>query len=170
MKKFFALMLVLMLTLSCAYATEVPSLTQFSCEDSNGNIQTEALFAGKDMTVINIWSPWCLACSSDVPKFVNLVNQLPENVGFMTICDQIEGEEGMVYDILTEGNANYITLRANDEIREELLFAFQMLPVTIFVDSEGNLIGEPMVNAAQQANLVERYLQAVEEHLALLEA
>lgn len=170
MKKFFALMLVLMLTLSCAYAAEVPSLTQFTCEDSNGNIQTEALFAGKDMTVINIWSPWCLACSSDVPKFVNLVNQLPENVGFMTICDQGAGEEAIVYDILTEGNANYITLRANDEIRKELLFAFQLLPIAIFVDSEGNLIGEPLVNAAQQSNLVETYLQAIEERLALLEA
>jgi len=169
MKKILAIALVLMLTLSCAYAVE-PSLSQFTCADDKGNLQTEAIFADYDMTVINIWSPWCLACASDVPKFVNLVNQLPENVNLITICDMNEDEYDIVHSVVTEAKANYITLLANDEIRKELLFDFQMLPVTIFVDSEGNLVGDPLYSAAEQENMIENYLKAIDEHLALLEA
>jgi len=170
MKKGFAALLALMmlLAMSVAYAQEVPSLNDFTALDADGNTQTEAIFADYDMTIVYVWSPWCLACSSDVPKFVNLVNNLPEGTNLITICDLTEDEESLVFNIVTEGNANYTTLLANDEIRKDLLNSFQMLPVAVFVDSQGNLVGEPLVVADSQGNLVKIYLDALEEHLALL--
>jgi len=169
MRKLIAFTLILAFMSSCAFA-QTPGLTQFSCKDAQGNEQTEAIFAGYDLTMINIWATWCATCVEDIPQFKGLKNLLPENVNLITLCDDGEYESELTEQIVTEANANYITLLANQEIYDELLYSFPALPVTIFVDSQGNIVGEAQVGSVDPANKIGSYLKLIEEHLALLEA
>ena len=45
-----------------------------------------------------------------------------------------------------------------------------LVTVSDELDSEGNLVGDPLYSAAEQENMIENYLKAIDEHLALLEA
>lgn len=169
MKKILAAILAMILMLSCAYAQE-PGLTQFTAMDVDGNEWTEAIFADYDLTMVQIWATWCMACVSDVPRLVNLKNRLPENVNLITICDDGEYESELLRDISVEKGANYITLMANTEIKQELIDAIGLIPATVFVDSMGNIVGEIQYGAPSITGADDAYMQLIEEHLALLEA
>ena len=90
MKKLFCLILILSMTLSLSFAEE--GLPSFSTTDMEGNTVTQDIFADYDLTVVNIWTTWCIYCINEMPALAQFKTMLPENVNFITLCEDASTE------------------------------------------------------------------------------
>jgi len=168
MKKIFAFILAMTMLMSAAYAAEEASLSQFTAPDISGVEWTEEIFAGYDLTMVQIWATWCAACVSDIPKLAAFKDELPENVNLITICDTGEYDDPGASQVMVEYGSNYITLLVNNELYDELVSKLMAVPATVFVDSEGNLVGDIQLGDPNPSNRNAGYMQLIEERLALL--
>lgn len=168
MKKLVAVIIALVLLMGCACAESTPGLTKFTAKDMMGTEYTEAIFADYDLTMVNIWATWCGYCIEEMPAFVELKNSLPDNVNLITICDDGEYEAELALDILVKTGANYITLAANTDLYNQLLGSIRAFPTTVFVDSQGNIVGEMQVGVPSLNDPAGAYMQLINDRLALL--
>ena len=122
----------------------------FTTEDLNGNEVTESILKDKDVTMINIWGTFCPPCIEEMPDLAKLSASLPENAQIIGIlCDVSLNDKSALQDaksIVSKAGTNYPCLLLNDSLTD-YLSQFMYVPTTIFVDSEGNQIGEPVVGA-----------------------
>jgi len=169
MKKLIALLMALMLVALPAMAEEEAGFV-FTTVDMEGNEVTEAIFADYDLTMVNIWATWCQYCLVEMQTFPQLKEMLPENANLITICEDAELEPELVKEILAALKANYTTLQADGEIYEQILGQVYGFPTTIFVDSEGKTVGDPMVGlpSGKLEEIADEYLKAVTLRLQLM--
>lgn len=122
----------------------------FTTEDLDGNEVTESILKDKDVTMINIWGTFCPPCIEEMPELAKLSASLPENAQIIGIlCDVSLNDTSALQDaksIVSKAGTNYPCLLLNDSLTD-YLSQFMYVPTTIFVDSEGNQIGEPVVGA-----------------------
>lgn len=122
----------------------------FTTEDLDGNEVTESILKDKDVTMINIWGTFCPPCIEEMPDLAKLSASLPENAQIIGIlCDVSLNDKSALQDaksIVSKAGTNYPCLLLNDSLTD-YLSQFMYVPTTIFVDSEGNQIGEPVVGA-----------------------
>ena len=57
----------------------------FSTENLKGDIVTEQVFAGKSVTMINIWGTYCGPCINEMPALQELNSQLPDSAQILGI-------------------------------------------------------------------------------------
>jgi thiol-disulfide isomerase/thioredoxin len=129
----------------------------FTTEDLDGNEVTESILKDKDVTMINIWGTFCPPCIEEMPELAKLSASLPENAQIIGIlCDVSLNDKSALQDaksIVSKAGTNYPCLLLNDSLTD-YLSQFMYVPTTIFVDSEGNQIGEPVVGADLNAYTV----------------
>ena len=122
----------------------------FQTVDVAGNTVTQDIFKGKKITVVNIWGTFCPPCIEEMPDLAKLSASLPENAQIIGIlCDVSLNDKSALQDaksIVSKAGTNYPCLLLNDSLTD-YLSQFMYVPTTIFVDSEGNQIGEPVVGA-----------------------
>ncbi len=122
----------------------------FASEDLDGNAVTNDLIAGKDITMINVWGTFCPPCIAEMPDLGKLAESLPDNaqlVGF--VCDvtyQNPGDAKAAISIMENAGASFTNVIL-DESLLRFCGQFQFVPTTIFVDSEGNVLGDPVIGA-----------------------
>ncbi len=137
---------------------------QFSAVNLSEETVTNDIFAQKKITVINIWGTFCPPCIGEMPELGEWARNMPADAQIIgIICDVNGNEDFQTIDaakqILREANANFVNLIPNAAIFEYLQ-KVDAVPTTIFVDAQGNLIGEPVIGAD-----VDSYKQRVEEYL-----
>lgn len=143
------------------------NLTQFSASDMEGQTVTEEVLKNYDITMVNIWTTWCGFCVEEMPDLAELYQSLPDNVNMMTICADAAEETELANEILTSANAKFSTLKGNEELERCLLDAVSGVPTTIFVDSEGNVVGKPQVGApGLPGEIVEGYMALIQDALS----
>ncbi|MGP1434380.1 MAG: TlpA family protein disulfide reductase [Catonella sp.] len=132
---------------------------EFKTTDINGNEVTEKIFADKDITMVNVWGTFCGPCINEMPELQKIYESLPENANLIGIvADVPEGmKDGIDNAKYIEGQTGvkYTNLTLSDSLAS---FAkrFYAVPSTIFVDKEGNIIGDLVMGAdidAYVANL-----------------
>ena len=167
MRRFIAIILAVLIMTACVPAAtqEQPAVTpetepaqdqkearfpSFSTENLSGDIVTEQVFAGKSVTMINIWGTYCGPCINEMPALQELNSQLPDSAQIL----------GIIVDVSTDDKGNLQTARKiadgagvtfdNVILNEELAWALsgvQFIPTTVFVDSDGRMVGEVIVGA-----------------------
>ena len=151
-----------------ANKVEAQSLTakfpQFATTNLAGETVTNEIFAQKKITVVNIWGTFCPPCIAEMPELGVLAENLPAGAQLIGIvCDAQSAADNQTLDaakkILAEANANFPNLIPNAELGNFLQNVYAV-PTTIFVDAQGNLIGEPVIGAD-----VESYRQRVKDFL-----
>ena len=159
MKKIFALMLALALTLGLAAFAEESSygFGEFTTIDTEGNTVTQEIFADYDLTMVNIWATWCGYCIDEMPEFTELKDRLPENVNLITIGTDAHVETELTLEILASVNANFQTLILTQEMVDQLISQVYAFPTTFFLDSEGKVVGEPIVGVPSLDNAGDAY-------------
>ena len=169
MKKLLAIIVALMLIALPAMAEEAG--VKFTALDMEGNEVTEAIFADYEVTMINFWATWCGYCIDEMPILPVLKDKLPENANLITICDDAAAESETVNQILESAGANFTTLQANEEIYGTLMKYVYAFPTTIFVDENGEIIGQPMVGvpSLDHEEALNAYYQAVMLRLNIVE-
>ncbi len=140
----------------------------FESTDTKGNTVTSEVFRDYDLTMINVWGTGCVPCIEEMPGLAKFHDQLPENVNMFSICVDYDADPEFAEDVLSQSNANFTTLKVSDSLYESVLVRAQALPTTIFVDSQGNIVGDVILGAPAvetDEKVVEHYMEYVNEKL-----
>lgn len=139
-------------------------MPEFSTKDLDGNTVTESIFAEKDLTVVNIWGTFCNPCIGEMPALGEWAGELPDNVQLVGLISDFSGEDDtehhdLAVSIMEMAGADFLQIIANQDFTP-LMKDIVGVPTTMFVDREGNIVGEPILGAN-----VEGYKEFVEEYL-----
>ena len=131
--------------------SSLSKIEAFSTETVNGDeISSADLFAGKDVTMINIWATYCGPCINEMPDLEKLNASLPDNAQIVGVLADVsvknKGNLQDALDIISDTEVTYDSVLANEGM-EALLYASDYVPTTVFVDSEGNVIGRMVIGA-----------------------
>lgn len=143
---------------------EETAFPAFTATDLDGNTVTESIFREKDLTVLNIWGTFCGPCIGEMPELGEWAKEMPENVQIVGLIIDINGEEDIEHhdlavDITQKAGADFTNLIANADFAPILKDVIGV-PTTLFIDGDGNLVGDPVVGAD-----VDGYKKFVEDYL-----
>lgn len=147
-------------------SVENGAAVSFETQDLDGNpVTSQELFAGHKITMINIWATWCINCKSEMTELEELNKEWAEKgCQIIGICDDADEEEMIptAKKILEEKGVTFPNVRTTDVIRD--LLPSVGLPTTYFVDSEGKILGKPIVGKN-----VEQYKETLQQLLSEME-
>jgi thiol-disulfide isomerase/thioredoxin len=138
----------------------------FSSQNSKGEPVTDAIFADAKLTVINIWTTWCPPCRAEMPDLGVLGRSMPEGSQLVGIILDAE-DSGAMEDaekILTKAKADFLQILPVQEMTP-VLNEVNAIPTTIFVDSQGRIVGGPLVGSRSE----EAYRAEIEKILASIQ-
>lgn len=140
----------------------------FETTTLSGETVTEDIFADYDLTLVKIWTTWCNNCISEMQEVASLQSQLPEGVNMISICIDGADDLELTQEIVDYMGIEYPTLLSSDSLNQSVLNYISAVPTTLFVDAEGNIIGDPLLGVpAKSGEIAEGYLKEVEKRLTL---
>ncbi|MGN0486811.1 MAG: TlpA family protein disulfide reductase [Acutalibacteraceae bacterium] len=129
------------------------SFASFAAVDLKGTRYDQSLFKDKKLTMINIWATFCGPCINEMPDLQTISEEYSDGDDFQIIgivCDVTKDTKGF-YDesLLSQAKAitdelgiTYISLLPSASLDGIMLNEVYSVPTTVFVDSEGNIVGE----------------------------
>jgi thiol-disulfide isomerase/thioredoxin len=139
----------------------------FKSRTLGGHPVTSDIFAGKKLTMVNIWATWCPPCVAEMPDLGRLGRSMPggtQLVGLVfDISEADQDAKGQAERILGSAKAEFIQIEYSPDMNS-YLESVDGIPTTIFVDSNGRIVGSPLVGSRSEAD----YRTAIEEALATL--
>lgn len=149
--------------LSSETTTVGDTMPDFKTVDLEGNEVTKEFFKNKQLTVVNFWGTFCGPCISEMPELEELYQKYSDKVQFLGIVGDIQGTDDtkhieLAKTIIEKAGVTFPSLIPNDTFKGQLqgIIGF---PTTIFVDMEGNIIGEPIVGS--DVPRTEEFIQSV---------
>ena len=138
----------------------------FETQDMDGNAYSLAdVLAGHKVTMINFWATWCGPCVNELPQLEKLSKSFEEkDCQIIGICTDLYAgsDTSEAQKILTKAGVTYLNLVAPEN--DEKYYMLNAYPTSYFVDSEGNILTEPVVGAD-----IKGYSKALKTALAALE-
>ena len=125
------------------------TVLSFETEDIDGNpVKSEELFAKNKVTMINLWGTYCGPCIVEMPELEKLSQDFASKGGGVVgvVVDVPVGNDKFLenaHTIVKETGVTYPNLRAWDGY--DKILEHQGTPTTYFVDSNGKLIGTPIL-------------------------
>lgn len=133
---------------------------EFTAQDLDGNEVTQDIFAGHEVTMINVWATFCGPCLSEMPELGELSEEYKDKglqiVG--VVSDVLESAEevsdsqiGEAKEIVEKTKASYLHIVPKGDLAYSLLPQVPAVPTTVFVDKEGKQIGSAVVGAKSKS-------------------
>lgn len=143
--------------------TQFSNLKTFTAKTLDGGTFTQEDIAAKDVTVINFWSLLCGYCIDELPDIAKYAATLPDNVQVITVCLGLDGEMEIeaAKSTLQEAGFTGVTLMEGDGNFSTVCDEVQYTPTTIFVDKDGNTVGDAIVSALDADQMAEAYTQHI---------
>ena len=158
------LIVVLLLTMSFGAASAEdpwkPDI-EFTTVDTEGNEWTDLAFADARLTMVNFWAYWYPPCVGELPDLQKLSEDYPD-LQILGVSPK-EYEEDNIKTMEKLG-ITYPTLQLTESIEEVLNSGY--IPETMFVDSEGHILGDTFVGSRSYkdwAAIIDEYLEQVPE-------
>ncbi len=142
------------------------SFGTFTATTIEGEEVTESIFADYDLTMVNIWATWCSPCVNEMEELQEVYAGLAENVNMISICYDGESSTETAQEIFDGNGVEFIAIIPNDEIMTNVFSTIRCFPTTMFVDSEGNIIGD-YLEGAPSSDVVAVYEAYIEMYLEL---
>lgn len=140
------------------------SMPAFKTQDLNGNTVTNDIFAGKKLTVVNVWGTFCGPCIEEMPELQKWSEEMPDDVQIVGLVGDIKGENDKKHldlgkKIVDKAGVNFTNLIVNDDFKD-MMSGIIGYPTTFFVDQSGKIVGDPIVGAEMDSykSFVEEYL------------
>ena len=147
----------MMLLLPAALLSALPGdLITFETADLDGNKVTEALFADNRVTMINIWGTFCPPCIREMPDLGRLsADYKAKGVQIVGLPIDLMRQNGSIDEktkkdavrIIGKTHADYTHILPTIAMFSGLLKDVQVVPTTIFVDSQGRQIGDAFLGS-----------------------
>lgn len=151
----FALMTVAALT----FAQKAGDKVSFSTKSLEGKEISDDMFAKNKVTMLNIWGTFCPPCIKEMPDLAKL-NEVNKEKGVEVagIVIDLTDRNGNIIPqakkdadtIIAKTGANYTHIVPSKDMMNGLLRNVQAVPTTIFVNSEGKIIGQIYMGARSQ--------------------
>lgn len=147
--------------------TQFSSLKNFTARTLDGGTFMQEDIADKDVTVINFWSLLCGYCIDELPDIAKYAAALPDNVQVVTVCLGLDGEAEIEAAKSTLQDAGFtgIALMEGDGDFATVCDEVQYTPTTIFVDKDGNTVGDAITTAMDADQMTEAYTQHINDVL-----
>ncbi len=147
-----------------AAVTAQEKFPDFAAKDVTGRDVTSDIFAQKKITVVNIWGTFCPPCIGEMPELGEWAGNMPQNAQLIGIVCDVANEQDQdaireAQKILREAKADFVNIVPNKDIAK-YLETVEAIPTTIFVDSQGKIIGNAVVGADVPA-----YKKVVKDYL-----
>jgi thiol-disulfide isomerase/thioredoxin len=153
--------------LSLCSAVSAETFPSFTSRTLDGEPITSAVFSKKKLTMVNMWATWCPPCVAEMPDLARLGKSMPEGsqlVGIMfDVSTEDDSDRNAAESILGDAGAGFTQI-LYDPSMYDYLSTIDAIPTTVFVDSKGNIVGEPMVGSDSEKN----YRSAIEAMLKRL--
>jgi len=151
-------------------------LASFTAEDLDGDEVTEEVFADYEVNMINIWGTFCGPCLDEMPDLGQIAKDYEDEglqvVGIVGDAIDLMGDGSVLEDVVIEAQnlveetgADYLHIVPTGELFPNLMTQIYAFPTTIFVDSEGNIIGDIVMGARskdQWISIIDQLLEQVE--------
>lgn len=128
---------------------------------------TQDIFTEADLTMVNIWGTFCSPCIREMPDLGELADEYADKgvqiVGI--VSDVTSAWNTDVELIIQETGADYTHLIVSQSLWNNYLSNVQVVPTTVFADSEGKQVGEVYTGSRDK----ESWAAVIEEMLGLLE-
>lgn len=134
--------------------------TAFRTTDLEGNEITQEIFQDYDVTMVNVWATWCEPCRGEMPDIQKVYEQLPENANIISICTDANENKELAAQIAEKAGMKFDVLISKDALAEQVK-GISSFPTTVFVDSTGHLIGEPIIGVRSGVDVAEFYLETI---------
>lgn len=170
MKKIFSIALAAtcLLTLAACGGGDieatVEAFPEFKGSDFAGTAVSNDIFKDYDVTVVNFWSNGCGSCIAEMPELEEYYqNFKEENVNLIAVAvsaGDSEAEHATAQEILTEKGVTYTNVipDVDSDFYKNFIGDITGYPVTYLVDSEGNMVGAPLIGVVknQEETLMKR--------------
>lgn len=118
----------------------------------SGEEKDQSLFADGELNMINIWATYCGPCIQEMPELGELAGEYEEQgLQIIGIISDVVEEDSDAAEaarlIIEETKADYTHLMLSEDLYYGYLMEVQAVPTTVFVDGEGNQVGETYVGA-----------------------
>lgn len=149
---------------------ETMALAPFSAQTLTGETVTEACFADAELTVINVWATYCGPCKQEMPILGQLDREL-DNVQVLGIVTDVVDQNAepdaaqveLAQELLAAAECEYPNLILNQSLANLGFASLSAVPATLFVDSEGYLVGQGFYGALDE----ESWRSVIAERLEL---
>lgn len=152
-----------------ASTKELKLFPEFKSKDFDGNEVTKEIFKDKKLTLVNFWFNGCAPCVGEIPRLQKLNDEI-EKMGGQVIGINTEakaGDEEIIKEakkILKKQGATYknISLDPDSELGK---YAEQIMsyPTSVLVDSDGNIVGDPIVGAIDKKDTYNKVKTMIEK-------
>lgn len=151
MKKIILSLLILIAASALDVFAQSKVKVEFSAKDINNKNVSSEIFKDAEITMINIWGTFCGPCIREMPDLAQLSKNNADR-GFQIIgivCDAVN-RRGMpdpkqieaAKKIIKQTGADYIHIVPDLKLQNGILEEVYYVPTTIFVDKNGNQVGE----------------------------
>lgn len=136
----------------------------FQSQTLEGDAVTQEVLEGAGLTMVNIWATYCQPCISEMPDLAALHEEYAEE-GFQivgVISDVSQAEDETAREIVNMTGADYTHIIASEDLRSGFLRIVNVVPTTIFLDSEGKRVGETYAGSRSKeewAGIIESLLE-----------
>jgi len=144
-------------------------LSGFDTRTITGEQITSDYFKDYDITMINLWTTSCSPCIAEMPDIADLYRNRPEKSNIISICVGTEDNKKDVefaIEVMEDAKADFLTLIPDAKLKEALTDNVRIFPTTIFVDSNGKVVGEPHFGG----RTAEDYRKAIVDRIELSKA
>ncbi len=142
---------------------------EFTSYTQSGEEITQSIFENADITMVNIWGTFCNPCIEEMPYLAEISKEYEQKglqvVGI--ISDVIEPNDATAQEIITLTGADYTHIVLSEDLYNNFLYQIQSIPTTIFVDKNGNWVGDVVIGARdkqQWTAIVEEILKEVQDN------
>ena len=141
------------------------TVIRFETKDLEGNpVSSEELFADNKVTMLNVWGTFCGPCIGEMPELETIRQEYAGKGAAVVglVCDVMEEDDSCLqdaFDIIDETGVKYPSLYWNDTMQAQMNVS--AIPTTIFVDSEGKVLGKAIIGADPGA-----YRTALDQYLS----
>lgn len=127
------------------------AMPEFVTYDIMGNEVTNDVFKDAELTVVNVWGTFCGPCIEEMPDLQALSEKYAGKVQFIGIVGDVNGIEDTEHveaakEITEQAGVKFTNLVLSADFNE-FMSGIVGFPTTIFVDKDGNILGDPIVGS-----------------------
>ena len=146
----------------------------FEGELLGGGVVTEDIFAKADLTMVNVWATFCGPCLKEMPELGELNSEYADQkFQVVGIVSDVLNQDGTLNqnqidtarEIVSSTSADYLHLLPTADLLPIVAQAYAV-PMTFFVDKDGNLVGEGAYMGAQDKAGWSKIIDAMLEEVA----
>lgn len=119
---------------------------EFKTKTLDGEEVDQDIFAKADLTMVNIWGTFCGPCIREMPELGELSREYADKgfqmVGIISDVSQPEDDTALEIVKKTEADYTHLVIPKDANMQYRILNNAQVVPTTIFLDKDGNQVGD----------------------------